>query len=1255
MGRPVAVFDVGAYLPRVLLARTPDSPRHWHTDGTMIFADISGFTKLSDQLARRGREGAEDLISTLVRVFTLLLSASDDGGDLIKFGGDAMAVVYDGPDHERRACHAAYMMQRIMGVIGNVELTGAKTKLSMSVGIHSGRLDFLVPGVEQQDLIVAGATVTRTLELEIVADAGEIVVSETTAAALPDSWLGARKGPGYLLRRAGAVPSTGSQILFRNYDEEQIWRHLPTVFRERPDLLAAGSDHRRAAMAFIHVTNLDDEIGRDPEGVLARMDQLARVVEEVAETTGISVLDTDVGKGGYRYFLAAGAPAALEDPEGRMLRALLKIVQADVGLDIQGGCSAGRVFAGTVGAPFRCTYAAMGDPTNLAARLCGKAAPGEVVAHAELMDRSLTQFDHSEIQIVELKGKPEPVPVVRVHEVLGQRGRALANVPFVGRERELATIAEAYGGLAAGQGAVVEIIGEAGLGKSRLADTALANLALPVLTISADPYGASVPYQSVRALVYALLGLFPDSGPEEVGERLTAHVEEATPHLVPWLPLLGPALSATVSGDTQLIDDLDERFRVTKLHETLRDLVRSLIVQPQALLIDDAQWVDESSAEALSFAFVDLRQHPWAILLTRRDGDEGLHGSDQLPTVAVRLEPFTAEEAESLLAGAATSLRPDEVGAILGRGGGNPYFLLQLADTGTSDDLPDTVEELVGTRIDGLPATERELLRDAAVLGKRFPAALYEKATGDLEFRDAISSPGLATFLQMGQDGTVAFQRDIYREVAYGQLAYRKRRQLHLHVARAIEDEPRLAGSAKLPMLSLHYYAGGVWERAYRTSLEAGDAAKAAWANDEAVVFFRRAHDAGKKISAPAHHLRSLGESIGDVLQVSGRFEDAAQAYRGSLRTSPEPDERIRLMLKVGRMLDHEGEFVAAGRLYKRARLLAAEPEVEDPVLKAEIDVADASSRHLRGRNKEGRDLALRAWQETEGVPDSERVKRIRARAAFMHDTCAGFVDGPKGTKFGDMPLHLFEEIGDHYYAGIVANNLGISAFESGRWTEAIEIYRRGRDYCARAGDIVGEAIMDMNIGEILGYQGHLDDALPLMEAALHVFTVHDVTYWYADGCAFLAAVELERGNLARARELLGEAGRLHGELGASHAADHVAVKELDLLLREGYLDGVLAGGQALLDRRQALMPVHESRTRRALGIAQLRLGDPETAVDYLRDALAIAERMESQYDVAQTEMALVEAQVSDAEERRRRAERTFADLGILTRVDQPA
>jgi class 3 adenylate cyclase/tetratricopeptide (TPR) repeat protein len=1115
--------------------------------------------------------------------------------------------------------------------------------LRMSIGIHSGRFDFLLPGRVHQDLVITGAGVTTTLALEAAADPGEILVSPATAAALPEYSIGAAKGPGHLLRRTGTVPSTGSQILFRTYDEEQVWRHVPSVFRERPDLLGTGSDHRRAAMAFVQVSGLDAEVERDPADVLRRMDELAAVVEEAASETGISVLDTDVSKDGFKYFLAAGAPTTLEDSEGRMLRALLRIVGADIGLEVRAGCAAGRVFAGTVGAPFRCTYAAMGDTTNLAARLCGKAAPGGVVAHAPLLARSLTQFDHTGSEDVLLKGKPDPVPVVTVLGVLGQRGRASTTVPFVGREAELATLAEAFAGLGRGDGAVVEIIGEAGLGKSRLADVALGALDVPVLSVGADPYGAFVPYQTLRGLLRALLALFPDSTAQEVGARLAAFAGEHG--LAGREPLLARVLGADLAEEGGPVDELDERFRAAQLHEAVRDLLDALITEPTALLIDDAQWIDESSAEALSFAFADLRGRPWAVAVARRDGDEGLHGSATLPTVVVRPQPLTSEDAQSLIAVDGASLRPDEVEQILGRGGGNPYFLLQLALSDSGQALPESIEELVSTRIDSLDATERELLRDAAVLGNRFPTELYVGATGDGDFADAVRSPTLAPYLQAAPDGTISFQRDIYREVAYGQLSFRKRRQLHFQVARAIEEHPHLAGSARLPMLSLHYHHAGLWERSYHASLAAGDQARAAWANDEAVLFFQRALDSGRRIQAPPVHLRSLHASVGDVCQVAGRYDDARRAFRDALRGAQDPAERVPLLLKLGRVLDFASRFGDAQRLYRQAAALVE--ELGDAALAAEVHVSDASSHLLQGRAARARDIAATGWTFAEGLPDDDRAARLRARAAYLHDSAAGMVDGPKGLRFGEQPLEMFVAIGDLYYAGIAANNLGSQCFEEGRWGEAAERFQAARSYALRAGDRIGAAIMTMNLAEVLGLQGDVAAAEALLEDAAHTFVVLKAPLFLANALSVTAMVALRSGDLDRAEEMLERARELHLEVGSVHESDDDDVRRLELLLaRERYVE-LAEGARALLARKQALNAIHESRVRRFLAQAQFEVAGTDGVREELERALALAVSMESHHDIALTEGLLAELGGADAAARRRRAEAKFARLGV--------
>ena len=1244
---PVAGFDLSAYLPRMLLARPADAPRHWREDATLAFVDISGFTKLSEQLAARGREGAEDLVSTLVRIFTLLLASSDDGGDVIKFGGDALLLCYTGPDHQQRACHATYRMQRMMQVVGHVVLTGARTRLRMSIGVHSDTFDFFVPAGVQQDLVVTGSGVTRVLELESAAAPGQILVSEETASRLPPRTLGERAGPGVLLRSMTTLPSQGSQILFRLSDEEQAWRHLPTAFRNRPDLLTSGSDHRRAAMAFVQVSGLDTVVAADPARTLEHIDRLADAVMQASAETGITVLDTDVGKDGYKYFLAAGAPTTVEDAEGRMIRALRSIVDADTGLLVRAGTASGRVFAGTVGAPFRCTYAAMGDTTNLAARLCASAEVGEVLAHEPMLQRAHTRFTTTSTRLLDLKGVAKPVPVAAVSGVDTVRERSGDALPFVGREAELEAIATALRDVGDGRGAVVEIVGEAGLGKSRLAEQALSSLGVPAISVLADPFSAQVPYRTLRRILRHVLEVPAEAGPEVAGRLLTAVVEEHAPQVGPWLPLLAPVFGADVAA-TDVVDDLDKRFRTARLHDAVRDLIGAMLRDPVALLIEDGHWVDESSAEALTAALGEAGRRPWAVLVTRREGEAGFHGSDALPSTVVRPGPLPPETAIRLVQARNRDLHPEKVEAIVSRASGNPFFLLELAVTTTDGDLPATVEELVGAMVDHLEVRERDVLRHAAVIGSTFDQDLYVAATGDDEFPDLLRRPTLRQFLRVSPTGVVSFVRQIFREMAYTQLSYRTRRQLHVRVARAIEERPALAGRARLPMLALHYSEAGVWDRALDAARAAGDHARDASAHEEAVDFYRRALVAGQRVGAGADVLAGLHEEVGDACQMSGKFDEATAAYRSALRLAEDPRDKIRLLLHGARCQDQNGQFERARRLYRRARGFAGTAEVQaEPVIAAEIDVGQAASEYFRGRLAQAAELAERAWDVASVLPDDRRVRTVRARAAFVYDSAAGLLHGPQGIRFKDLALGMYLDLGETYLAGIAANNLGLQAFNEGRWEEAAQLYRQAQELSQAAGDRVTAAYEAMNLAEILGHQGSVDEAVALFEQAIITFFGMNIGVGHAAAATLLADLCVRRGDLERAADLVAEARAVCAAMDSQLDLEDVEVMEVDLLRAEGRLTEAVAAADALLDRRPEIGPLNRARTQRIAGATLIALGEAHSAHRHLHEAMATAEAMNANFEIAQVLALIGELDVPEAAAARTRAEDLLAGMGV--------
>src|SRR5918995_2725381 len=168
--RPVApaVNDrsVRAYVPRVLPAAAGTAaPGYWGSEGTLVFADISGFTRLTEKLSQQGKIGAEQIVQAISSVFTALLTATKDGGDVLKFSGDALLLFYEGEDHEHRACHAALTMQRTLRAVGGIDSSRGRVRLRMAVGVHTGRFHFFLCGGDHLELFVLGADASTTVAM----------------------------------------------------------------------------------------------------------------------------------------------------------------------------------------------------------------------------------------------------------------------------------------------------------------------------------------------------------------------------------------------------------------------------------------------------------------------------------------------------------------------------------------------------------------------------------------------------------------------------------------------------------------------------------------------------------------------------------------------------------------------------------------------------------------------------------------------------------------------------------------------------------------------------------------------------------------------------------------------------------------------------------------------------------------------------------------------------------------------------------
>ena len=323
------------YLARILQHHLIDNPGapYWIAEGTAVFADVSGFTPLSEQLARKGREGAEHITDTIGGCFASILKvAYENGASLLKFGGDALLLWFHGDGHAARACAATVRMRSTLAEVGRIDLPDAKVTLRMAQGVHTGSFHFFAVGTSHLEMLPTGPAWSRTVAMEHVAEAGEILVSPETAALLPTDCLGDAKAPGILLLHEPPGHEEKRPYIPRpKMAPEPLVRCLSPAIRAH--VLAGGgtSEHRPVTIAFIRFEGTDALI--EQHGAQAAADalhQLVSVVEAATERTGRRVpglrrrprrrqADPDGGRAqGHRRRRGTHAPRAAQDRRARL-------------------------------------------------------------------------------------------------------------------------------------------------------------------------------------------------------------------------------------------------------------------------------------------------------------------------------------------------------------------------------------------------------------------------------------------------------------------------------------------------------------------------------------------------------------------------------------------------------------------------------------------------------------------------------------------------------------------------------------------------------------------------------------------------------------------------------------------------------------------------------------------------------------------------------------------------------------------------
>ena len=954
---------------------------------------------------------------------------------------------------------------------------------------------------------------------------------------------------------------------------------------------ALEGERKQVTVLFAGIHGMIEAVGdRDPEEIGPVIDQVRELMMEAVHRYEGTVNQV-VGEGIMALF---GAPLAHEDHAVRACYAALRMqaqmlalgdeLQRSLGLPLQirVGLNSGEVVARSIGSDLSFTYTAVGQTVHLAARMEQMAKPASILATEHALALVRGRVAARALGPVPVRGLQAPVDVHEISGAVPIRSRLdaaspRARSPLVGREMELARLDEAIDAMLGGTGQVVAMVGDVGVGKSRLClEFARRCRARGCLVIEAPAvsYGRAAGYRPGVELHRRYFQVEAGDDAATIRDKVAARLRALDPELEEGVSAILWVLGVAQGG---AVADMDPERRRRHVMRTVHRLVtRQGRQQPFVMILEDMQWVDTETHVAMDALLEAL---PPYVLVAATYRPEYVDRWTRHPGYTqVRVDalepPATGDMLDTLLGDDAGLLPLKRL--VAERANGNPLFLEEcvttLAETGAlvgergnyrltrpvlSLEVPATVRATIASRIDRLPYEDKRLLQAASVIGDAVPVRLLE-TVADVpadEVRrglDQLHAAGLLDQRALFPDLEYGFRHALVHDVAYESLVHERRRTLHARILEAIErayPDGRLAEQSE--RLAHHAFLGEVWDRAVGYCRQAGGRTLARMASWESVSFFERA------LAALAHRpadavARATGVDLRcdlhNALVPLGQHARSVEVLREAAAVAETLDDRPRLARALSFESNVHWELGAADEATRAGeRALAIAEETRDLGLKVVGTFNVGAGRRAIGDYRQALDVLRRnldllppaSTGDTFGLPGIAAVL-TRAHLAWTLSELGRFEEAMDAAQEG---LRLAEARRDPYSLTYALLGLGGTLVRRGQMWEAKGVLERGIELSVEMPAFFPPFAGDLAL--VYALTGRGPEALDLAERAVrqaqsmqrlgrlsliatHLGEVRLLTGnpagAEADGRRALALAEAhkERGNMVYALRLLG-------------------------------------------------------------------------------------------------------------------------------------
>jgi class 3 adenylate cyclase/tetratricopeptide (TPR) repeat protein len=1054
---------------------------------------------------------------------------------------------------------------------------------------------------------------------------------------------------------SAAISTASRAALGERFASPQTYtpKHLAEkIFTSRS---AIEGERKQVTVMFTDVSGFTAMSSRlDPEDVHEIMDRCFEVVLEAVHRYEGTV-NQFLGDGVMALF---GAPVAHEDHADRATRAALAIQQgleplrADVrrtyGRDflMRIGINTGLVVVGAIGRDLRMDYTAVGDTTNLAARLLNIAAPGQVVVSERIRRLRDGFFVFEDLGPFELKGKKEPVRAFAVTDEMQGRTRlevskARGLTPLAGRKAEWQRLHDVFLRARQGEGEVVLISGDPGVGKSRLVYEFLAGLdpdEFRGLEATCVSYGRTIPYRPITDLLRRFLLLPAGVGDDEVRQHVEVRLRELGLHSDEATLLLSHFLDGAVPPE--FLGRLQGAQLKERTHRVLADvLARADTAGALVIVVENIHWIDASSEEFLRTLVAQLLGRRQLLMLTTRTGSP----LEWLPpkTEIIALQGLAVEDLRGMvraLLGAETVAEP-LFELLLAKGEGNPLYVeeivRQLRETAgiridhgearlaaADVSVPDTINDIIAARVDRLPEPLKQMLQVASVMGRRFGVPLLSRvaeADSDTVARDLRELHGL-DFVYPSADERdpflfYSFKHALTQDVVYGSLLERRRRLLHAAVGHGLEDLHAAGIDDVVELLAYQFGKSGEDDKAVDYAMLAAEKAQRRWANFEALAHFEAAERRLERMEPTDANRRRAIDAV--VKQAEVKFALGRHAAHVAKL------EAIRALVDgVADLPRRAAWYYWAGFLHS---LAGTRLDVSIEYCNEAVRIADA-----------GGFEDIRAFAEC-------ALSHVYLSAGHLHASLEA----------GERALAYFEARGNIWWACRTLWALNPAASATGEWDRALRYARTMLDYGLAVDDLRQKVVGWWRTAATLIYRGDAAAGLDCCrEAAALAPTPFDA--------AMLQAVRgigwLKLGDHARAVTELAEAVAWFDRAHLQYTRVFVAVRLAEAHLAANEPEAARATATEAIATSDQLGYVYlRALAERVLGDA-LTASDVAAAARHVDAAADTLEQIGARNDFARalTTRARVCEAAGDVPAARQSLERALAIFEELGTLDEP-